>query len=135
MKDFVPMRNAAQEINRQHDQGKKMRMEEIRCKEDHPMVFQTKALSTWRMLCNECNRPIQTAFAQCSVGCPTSTVCENCYFKAGGDTSRSWGDYGHGSTDRSQGGASSSGYDRASSSGYDRASGSGYDRSGWSYRG
>jgi len=113
MKDFVPMRTAAQTINRQHDQGKKMQEKDIRCEKDHPMVFQTKALSTWRMLCNKCDGPITTAFAQCSVGCPTSTICEYCYFKAGGDTSRSWGDYGHGSTDHSQGGASSSGYDRS----------------------
>ena len=107
MKDFVPMREAAQTVNRQHDQGIKMQRKDIRCIKGHPMVFQNKALGTWAMLCNLCNGQIRTAFAACSVGCPTSTVCERCYFKAGGDTSRSWNDY-------SQGGASSSSYDRSS---------------------
>ena len=105
MKDFVPMREAAQTVNRQHDQGIRMQEKTIRCFKGHPMVFQNRALGTWAMLCNRCNGQITNAFAQCSVGCPTSSVCEKCYFSAGGDTSRSW--------DHSQGGASSSSHDRS----------------------
>ena len=114
MKDFPKMREHAKSMSRQHDKGKRQTEADVKCWSGHPMAFQTRDLGTWAWNCNKCNNKLGDAFASCTVGCPDSFVCEDCFFSAGGNTSRdshwpgSWDSHWPGLPGYSSSGASSS---------------------------
>ena len=114
LKDFSKMSGHAKSMSKQHDEGKRQTEEDVTCKNGHPMVFQTRDLATWAHECSKCPNQLGEAFASCTIGCNDSFVCEECFFSAGGNTSRDthvpepWDSHWPGLPGYSSGGASSS---------------------------
>jgi len=135
LKDWSKMIGHARSMNRQHDEGKRQTEEDVTCKNGHPMVFQTRDLATWAHECSMCTNQLGTAFACCTVGCNESFTCEDCFFNAGGNTSRNahvpdawddpqWTSHWPGLPGYSSGGASSSsGWNTSSDWNYNRVPG------------